>query len=362
MNKLKLLVVQESLMNYRVAVWNILADRYDLTIAYCGKGLSDTVSVRFNLVRLQKKEIGPFFWLKGLNEMANKYDVVCITPDPHVLNFLIMPHQNLKCRLITWSIGFRCSYTHPYVVGSKHTLVDNLLYRTIFRNVEANIFYMEKAKTFWSDKDLNHDRIFVAPNTTAVEPIKIEEQKKTNILFVGSLYKGKGLDLLLSSFKKAITKTKSVSKLIIIGKGEMREQLESYVAHNELGEYVEFTGAVYDEKILAEYFSTALLCVSPTQGGLSCPKSMGYGVPFVCRKDAITGGEIYHMTPGVDGIMYDKDEDLEEILVDAIEHPSKYVEMGRKAKDYYDNNATPLHMANGAIRAIECAMSKNIEC
>ena len=56
------------------------------------------------------------------------------------------------------------------------------------------------------------------------------------------------------------------------------------------------------------------------------------------------------------------DEDLEEILVDAIEHPSKYVEMGRRAKDYYDNNATPLHMANGAIRAIECAMSKNIEC
>lgn len=254
MSKFKLLIIQESLMNYRVAVWNILADRYDLTIAYCGKGLSDTVHVRFNLVKLQKKEIGPFFWLKGLKEMANKYDIVCIMPDPHVLNFLIMPHQNLKCRLITWSIGFRCSYTHPYVVNRKHTLVDNLIYRTIFRNVEANIFYMEKAKTFWSDKDLNHDRIFVAPNTTAVEPIEIEEQKKRNILFVGSLYKGKGVDLLLSSFKKAISKTKSASKLIIIGKGKMREQLERYVADNELEEYVEFTGAVYDKRFWLNIF------------------------------------------------------------------------------------------------------------
>ena len=31
----------------------------------------------------------------------------------------------------------------------------------------------------------------------------------------------------------------------------------------------------------------------------------------------------------------------------------KYVEMGRKAKDYYDNHATIQHMARGAIDAFD---------
>ena len=34
-------------------------------------------------------------------------------------------------------------------------------------------------------------------------------------------------------------------------------------------------------------------------------------------------------------------------------HPSKYVEMGVKAKSYYDHHATPAHMAQGAIDAID---------
>lgn len=358
MSRVKLLIVQGDIKDYRIATWNILADKYELTVAYCGNGFSDIFSIKFRLVKIPKKEVGSFKWLIDLKKMANQYDVVCIMPDPHFLNFLVMPYQHLNCRLITWSIGFRCSYTHPYDVVRKHTFIDNLIYRTIFRKVDANIFYMEKAKDFWSEKDLNHDKIFVAPNTTAVEPIKIDEQKKRNILFVGSLYKGKGLDLLLLAFKNALNRTKKETKLTIIGKGEMRKQLERYVSDNGLKSHVEFTGAIYDENKLSEYFKTALLCVSPTQGGLSCPKSMGYGVPFVCRKNAITGGEIYHMTSGVNGIMYDKDEDLGNILVDAIEHPSKYIEMGRKAKDYYDHNATPEHMAKGVIDAVEYAMSR----
>ena len=84
---------------------------------------------------------------------------------------------------------------------------------------------------------------------------------------------------------------------------------------------------------------------------------MGYGVPFVCRKDAITGGEIYHITNGVNGIHYESDFDLTNILVDAMNCPEKYVEMGRKAKDYYDNNATIQHMAQGAIDAFNYAIN-----
>lgn len=85
---------------------------------------------------------------------------------------------------------------------------------------------------------------------------------------------------------------------------------------NNMVGLIVFHGAIYDENVLAERFAQALLCISPTQGGLSVPKSMGYGVPFVTRKDSITGGEIYHITPGVNGIMYVKDEELTSVISD----------------------------------------------
>jgi glycosyltransferase involved in cell wall biosynthesis len=217
---------------------------------------------------------------------------------------------------------------------------------------------MEEAKKFWEGYNLNLKRVFIAPNTTEVLPIDIIPEKKKDILFVGTLYKGKGIDKLLSSVKKVVDKGYSSIHLSIVGDGECRNDLENYVIENELTNNVTFTGGIFEESVLSLYFSQALLCVSPTQGGLSCPKSMGYGVPFVTKKGAITGGEIYHMTSGVNGLMYDDDDDLTAIIEDACVNPYKYVRMGLLAKEYYDNNATIKHMAQGAINALTFVLNK----
>lgn len=71
--------------------------------------------------------------------------------------------------------------------------------------------------------------------------------------------------------------------------------------------------------------------------------------------DAITGGEIYHITNGVNGFHYESDINLTNSLEDALTFPEKYIEMGRKAKDYYDNHAAIAHMAQGAIEAFTYA-------
>ena len=118
-------------------------------------------------------------------------------------------------------------------------------------------------------------------------------------------------------------------------------------------------GPIYDESLLAQKYAKALVCVSPTQAGLTVPKSMGYGVPVITRRDAITGGELYHITSDENGILYDKDEDLVLILKQVIGNPEFAKTMGRKAKDYYQNNATPRHQAQGVIAAIEFALNSN---
>ena len=177
-------------------------------------------------------------------------------------------------------------------------------------------------------------------------------------MFVGTLYKGKGLDVLIDSFRQALEISGKEARLVIIGDGEMRDDIERHINSNNLQDSVELLGPIFDEIKLAKEFQRSLLCISPNQGGLTCPKSMGYGVPFVCHKDAITGGEIYHITNGVNGIIYQSDKDLIDILVDAINNQQKYIEMGQMAKNYYDNNATIRHMANGAIQAFNYALSR----
>ena len=352
--KKKLLILQNELSAYNVPVYNIIAKHYDLTVGYYEKDKSKEECL-FIKKHFETRKMGPLCFVKGLRKFAKAFDVVSIIPDMHVISYCLMPFLPHSYKLTNWSIGFRVSYVHPYITTRKHTLAD-VFFKQILSHCDASIFYMDKAKEFWRGTKLELNKVFIAPNTTTVLPIVLDPNKKKNILFVGTLYKGKGLDLLLEAYKVAIDRAHIDNELHIIGDGEERKAIETYVKENRLEDKVVLHGAIFDEEVLAKHFAEALLCISPTQGGLSCPKSMGYGVPFVTKYSAITGGEIYHITPGVNGIMYQDDNELVEILIDANQHPNKYIEMGEKSKEYYDNNATIEHMADGAMAAFAFAL------
>lgn len=352
--KKKVLILKQELSAYNTEPYNHIGQIYDLTIGYLTKDKSNGVC-NFKKKKFETFKVGPFIFVKNLYKFCNDFDVVIFLNNLRIPSYCLIPYVISRPSL-TWGIGFRVSYVHPYITGRKHNLLD-YIYKKILQKCVANIFYMEKAKEFWMNTSLNLSTIFVAPNSTNVVNIGIDSKQRRNFLFVGRLYPDKGLDLLMDAYRIALQETKCDRKLIIVGEGEMRSWLENFIDENSLHEYVELKGAVYDEKELSKYFNQALLCISPSQAGLSVAKSMGYGVPFVTRKDAITGGELYHIHSSIDGIVYEKDQDLSMILVDAISNPDKYIEMGKKAKEYYDNNASPFHMAQGAIRAIEYALN-----
>lgn len=355
-NMKTLLILKNELSPYNVPVYNEIAKCFDLTIGYYKEDKSKQ-QCNFKKVSLSYHKIGPFIWIHNLGNVVNQYDLICIVPDLHVLSYCLLPFGKRSFKIVNWGIGFRVSYVHPYITNRKHNLLDKI-YQGVVSRCDASIFYMEKAKEFWKASSFDMGRVFVAPNTADVCPIEFVPHKKRNFLFVGTLYRGKGLDILLNSFQKARQISKQSVRLVIVGDGEMRDSITSFVEQHNLQGIVELKGAIFDEKVLADEFQNALLCISPTQAGLSCPKSMGYGVPFVCRNDAITGGEMYHITSGVNGISYDHDQDLTNILIDAMNNPDKYVEMGRKAKMYYEQNATIVHMAQGAIDAFNYALDK----
>lgn len=102
----------------------------------------------------------------------------------------------------------------------------------------------------------------------------------------------------------------------------------------------------------------ALACISPKQAGLTVLESMGYGVPFITHSNAITGGEVLNIHNGIDGVIFEDDHDLVNIIKEISINPSKYIEMGQAAKKFYDQNRTIDHMAKGLWNAIQYAYDK----
>lgn len=354
--KPKLLILQNNLVEYRMPVFNALSDYYNLTVGY--RDNDESVSnKRFESIRIETRKIGHLFFCKrGFYSFIKQFDIILFLTDLHNVNFCLLPITNRAIATVGWSIGFSCSYNKPFDVNRKHTLVDKFYY-SVFSLCDSVLFYMKKSYEFWKRTNLNKDKVFFANNTTAVLPIKAEDKNRKDFLFVGSLYKEKGISVLIESFSSVIKRFPNDTTLLhIIGDGAEKNEIERMIHERNLDNRVILHGAIYDENELSEYFSKSLLCISPYQAGLSVPKSMGYGVTFVTRKDAITGGELYHITNGVNGILYEHDSSLPALLEDAIMNKDKYIQIGNNACDYYNNNATIEIMVRNIQDALEYAL------
>lgn len=356
-NKKRVLFLINTISDYRVATYNKIAEEFDLTMAYLDK--DDTKSkcvfkkMKINCYHFKSLNIVG----RGLRKLCKDYDVVLFASDLHNIDLCLLPFLPHKYKTISWSIGIRASYTRPYQLDRKHNFVDKV-FAKVLSSCDATIVYMDCVKQFWTETEIPHKKIFVAKNTTPIYPIEFIPEQKKDFIFVGTLYKKKGLDKLIESFKKAVDLNPvSQIKLHLVGGGTEKEIIERMIKDFNLNDKVIMHGPIYDESLLASLFQKSLISISPTQAGLSVAKSMGYGVPFVTRKDAITGGEIYHITNGVNGITYDNDSDLSEIMSLAMNCRDKFIEMGLAARDYYENNATVSHMAQGVIDAIKYSLN-----
>lgn len=350
---MKVLIFQRVILPYRIPFFNELASRVDLTVAYYMYDKSGDGCL-FEKIKVPFCKIGPMHIQKGVRRLAKKFDVVFIGTDLHAIGYISLPFFPHKYHILSWGIGFRASHKHPFLVNRKHGFLDRVT-ETVLSKCEANVFYMPQVKHFWKSSRLDAARMFVAPNTVEVSPAFFDANKKKNIIFVGTLYKGKGVDALLYAVNEANRKVNAAFMVDIVGDGPYRQELESISVQLGLTDIVTFHGAVFDSKKLSEFYSNALCCVSPFQAGLSVCTSMGNGVPFVTRASAITGGEIFHITNGVNGVLYQNDDALADIIVDVIDNPSSYIEMGVKAREYYENNATIQHMVEGFVSAIQYA-------
>lgn len=359
--KPKVLLLQETVSSYNVPVYDLIAKEIDLTVGYALKNECNT-EVVFEIKKLNYYKIGGFYFiLDGFYKMCSKYDVVIFMPDLHYVSYCSLPFSRRKNKVIAWSIGIRASYTKRYDVTRDRLFLDKI-YGYIMNKAEAVIFYMKEPITFWGNR-INKEKIFIAHNTVDVIHNKpLNTKSKNRILFVGTLYKEKKIYELLDAYIEAKMRNNLDTFLVldIIGKGEEFDKIKDIINQNKLSDSIILHGPIYDELKLEEFFSNSIICISPDQAGLSVLKSMGYGVPYITRENAITGGERLNIINGENGILYKNKEELINIISEAFSTPSKYYKMGVNAKKYYDSNATISHMAQGFLDAIDYVQKEKV--
>ena len=82
-------------------------------------------------------------------------------------------------------------------------------------------------------------------------------------------------------------------------------------------------------------------------------QSMAYGVPFVTKENAISGGEKHNIIDGVNGILCDDSpESLELAMLSLIQNKDYAHILGNEAYEYYHKFASIENMAENFIQAM----------
>jgi glycosyltransferase involved in cell wall biosynthesis len=170
--------------------------------------------------------------------------------------------------------------------------------------------------------ETDHHLVTYVPNAVPFDVKPLDVPREKVVLFVGRLHPEKGVHVLLKAFSLINRELTRDWKLVVVGTWETKSGGGGEAYHKKLlglaGNHVEFTGPVYQEQNLIEYYARSSIFCYPAQDGsgdaapVAPREAMAYGcVPVVsslpCFGDFISEGE--------NGISYDQASGNQEQLL-----------------------------------------------
>lgn len=296
----KVLLVTNTVPHYRLPLYKRLGRLYDLTVLHGGQ--LDSVD-GFSQARGIVTRTGPFYYLRSGIDF-NRFDVVVFYANLRFLNLykLLFFSPKRRFKVVLYGIGVAASYNTNY----DSSLLYSFVMRSLLAKADAAIFYDNYPVIKYCGMGIDPKKLFAAFNTVDGNRGNITSRgERTSILFVGSLYTQKGINILLEAYKLNVQQGLKMPELDIIGDGPDRANIERWLTENNLTSLVTLHGSVVDESEIAGYFNKAIVCVSPGQAGLSVQKAFSYGVPFLTSLYPISGGEFSCLMDGITGFYYD---------------------------------------------------------
>ena len=201
-------------------------------------------------------------------------------------------------------------------------------FRDAIEDIDTIIAPSNFMKQILSDRLPVKANIVNIPNFVPPPPAKIKGSGYSDyFLYAGVLERHKGICSLLRAFKKY--RNRIDAKLIIVGKGTLKDKINEYISKNKLENKVILLGWVSDEMLWALY-KDALALVVPSIWPENCPlvalEAISVGTPVVGSDQ----GGIPEILEKVDHKLAFRAGDLEDIrrvLVeyDKIRHPVEKV-------------------------------------
>lgn len=348
--KNKILLITNRIMPYRVKLFELLNEKYDLTIGY-SEGNYSEFTFCFKIIHLPVRKIGPFeLHTNDLHNIGQNFDVVIGISNIRWLSLVLLAFKKKRSyKLGYWGIGVSASYEKKFDANSKW---DKLRF-LISKKSDFTIFYSSYPLEKYINAGISENKLFVVNNTTFVElEENIDYSKKKNYLFIGTLYPQKGIYDLLKAYLYNFEKNENIPELHIVGDGTEKGSIQDFINKNNIRHKVILHGSIFDDKSLFEIFSSALICISPNQAGLSVLTSMGNHTAFVTKKSAITGGEIFNIKNYYNGILYEHENELRDLLEWINFNKEKVIQLNKNAYLYYSKNRTIDIMSNELFNAL----------
>lgn len=299
MKKLKILFIQNALPLYRHPLFYELSKFFDLTICtnYHELNIPDKIQSSQLHVEFYRRFSAFGLYLRILSSSLdlNVFDAIIIEGNPRYASNLLLSLSKHRKKVIYWG---------PWLSAN---VIANIIHRYCIKKFARTILYSVVHLNQFICYGVPPEKLVVANNTIKSSVINISEKlrsPKVRFIAIGSLHSRKGFDKLLLAYLlySRITAANCIP-LDIIGDGPDKDRLVSVANHYCLSDRVRFIGRIECQDTLKEYFLHSIGCLSYSQAGLTVLQSLAYATPFVCHKDALSGGEISNVTNGYNGFL-----------------------------------------------------------
>ena len=263
---------------------------------------------------LKNKFFIHFYWQKGSVSLIGKnYKFYILDGEPYCLSswVILLLAKITKKKTIAWTHGWygRESFIKKCIKKVFYSLHDKLL------------VYNEYAIRLMKEKGIKNQMFCIANSLDSDKEKKIRintqytnvyvdyfKNSAPTIIYCGRIQKWKKLEMVIDAIA-SLRDQGILVNAVFVGKDVEGVNLEEYAQKQQVTDQIWMYGPCYDDKILAELFFNAQVCVSPGNVGLTAIHALTFGCPVITHGNfPYQGPEFEAISPGMTGDFFKQDD------------------------------------------------------
>lgn len=385
---MRVAICQPRVAKYRVPVFERLGGIPGIELSvFAGKssnileGVESGANFRFVPAPVINRRMGPVEYRYQAAQIqvvkSGRFDAVILPWDSHYLSLgpAILAGRLCGVPVLLWGhgyskkgMGFRDSLRNFY--GKRANAV--LLYSQTVAQRLVRESRFQGERVFVAQNAIDQAAIQAARDTWSRETARLASFRREHeldpqftVAFVSRLLPDNRIELLVEAFA-LVRREQPNAKLVIIGDGPCRRDLESLALRLHLGNSVIFAGAIFDENNIAPWLLSSTVFVYPRNIGLSLMHAFGYGLPVITSDNlASHNPEIEALVAGENGLLYEDGnvEDMARKILTVFRIPNLRASMAEKALRQVHEVYTVERMVDGFLEILDfakhCRKKKN---